>query len=94
MSSKTILQRLPLRLYRRLEDILSRCDHLEWKHFDAGVIKVGWRQAQGEKGSYVRLLRCDHLECKHFDAGIIRWVRGRKGRLCQRAYGRFYCRME
>lgn len=41
VSSKAILQRLPLRLYRRLEDIVSRCDHLEWKHFDAGVIKVG-----------------------------------------------------
>ena len=40
VSSKAILQRLPLRLYRRLEDIVNRCNHLEWKHFDAGVIKV------------------------------------------------------
>ena len=40
VTAKAILQRLPLRLYRRLEDIVNRCNHLEWKHFDAGVIKV------------------------------------------------------
>ncbi|GAX80585.1 hypothetical protein CEUSTIGMA_g8022.t1 [Chlamydomonas eustigma] len=40
MSAKAVLQRLPLRLYRRIEDIVNRCNHLEWKHFDAGVIKV------------------------------------------------------
>lgn len=41
VSSKAILQKLPLRVYKRLEEIIAKCSYMEWKHFDAGVIKVG-----------------------------------------------------
>lgn len=29
-----------LQVYKRLEDIVNNCSYMEWKHFDAGVIKV------------------------------------------------------
>jgi hypothetical protein len=41
MSTKAMLQKLPLRVYRRLEEVVAACDYLEWRHFDAGVVKVG-----------------------------------------------------
>ncbi|GFR50616.1 hypothetical protein Agub_g12700 [Astrephomene gubernaculifera] len=40
VSSKAILQKLPLRVYRRLEEVIAKCSYMEWKHFDAGVVKV------------------------------------------------------
>lgn len=40
VSSKAILQKLPLRVYKRLEDVIAKCSYMEWKHFDAGVVKV------------------------------------------------------
>lgn len=40
ISCKAILQKLPLRVYKRLEEVVNSCTYLEWKHFDAGVIKV------------------------------------------------------
>ncbi|KXZ54229.1 hypothetical protein GPECTOR_5g320 [Gonium pectorale] len=40
VSSKAILQRLPLRVYKRLEEVINKCSYMEWKHFDAGVVKV------------------------------------------------------
>ncbi|GLI62390.1 hypothetical protein VaNZ11_005009 [Volvox africanus] len=40
VSSKAILQKLPLRVYKRLEEVINRCSYMEWKHFDAGVVKV------------------------------------------------------
>ncbi len=40
---RSVLQKLPLRVYRRLEEAVAQCPHLEWKHFDAGVVKVGGR---------------------------------------------------
>ena len=40
VSCKAILQRLPPRVYKRLEELVARCSYMEWKHFDAGVVKV------------------------------------------------------
>ena len=40
VSTKAMLQKLPLRVYRRLEEVVTACDYLEWRHFDAGVVKV------------------------------------------------------
>ena len=36
VSSKAILQKLPLNVYKRLEEVVTRCSYMEWKHFDAG----------------------------------------------------------
>lgn len=46
VSSKAILQKLPLRVYKRLEDVIAKCSYMEWKHFDAGVVKVRCRGSQ------------------------------------------------
>ncbi len=40
VSAKAMLQKLPMRVYRRLEELVGSCGHLDWKHFDAGVVKV------------------------------------------------------
>ena len=40
VTAKLLLQKLPLRVFKRLEEIVSRSNDLDWKHFDAGVIKV------------------------------------------------------
>uniref|UniRef100_A0A7S0S3Z7 Uncharacterized protein n=1 Tax=Chlamydomonas leiostraca TaxID=1034604 RepID=A0A7S0S3Z7_9CHLO len=40
VSCKAMLQKLPLRVYKRLEEVVARCVYMEWKHFDAGVVKV------------------------------------------------------
>lgn len=39
-AAKLLLQKLPLRVFRRLEEIVNRSSDLDWKHFDAGVVKV------------------------------------------------------
>jgi hypothetical protein len=31
-------------VYKRLEEVVARCVYMEWKHFDAGVVKVGGRR--------------------------------------------------
>lgn len=40
ISAKAMLQKLPSRVYKRLEGVINSCSYLEWKHFDAGVVKV------------------------------------------------------
>ena len=30
----------PCQVYKRLEEIVNNCSYMDWKHFDAGVIKV------------------------------------------------------
>lgn len=40
LSTKTILQRLPPRVFQRLEATVNATAHLNWQHFDAGVVKV------------------------------------------------------
>lgn len=47
VNNKAMLQKLPLKVYRRLEEVVAGCPYLEWHHFDAGVIKV--RQQGGQK---------------------------------------------
>jgi hypothetical protein len=44
VNNKAMLQKLPLKVYRRLEEVVAGCPYLEWHHFDAGVVKVrsGW----------------------------------------------------
>lgn len=51
VSSKAILQKLPLRVYKRLEEMIATCSYMEWKHFDAGVVKV--RRAPGRTNDAV-----------------------------------------
>ncbi len=52
VSSKAILQKLPLRVYKRLEEMIATCSYMEWKHFDAGVVKV--RRAQERASDVVK----------------------------------------
>ncbi|KAG2437284.1 hypothetical protein HXX76_005943 [Chlamydomonas incerta] len=56
VSSKAILQKLPLRVYKRLEDVIAKCSYMEWKHFDAGVVKVMAQLAEiGEEDVFEEL---------------------------------------
>jgi hypothetical protein len=43
VSTKSMLQKLPLKVFRQLEQLVASCAYLEWRHFDAGVVKVRWR---------------------------------------------------
>jgi hypothetical protein len=47
VSTKSMLQKLPLKVFRQLEQLVAGCAYLEWRHFDAGVVKVGpgWMNA-------------------------------------------------
>ncbi len=54
VSAKVLLQKLPPRVYRRLEELVGSCAHLDWKHFDAGVVKV--------LGQLARIAEADVLE--------------------------------
>lgn len=54
VNNKAMLQKLPLKVYRRLEEVVAGCPYLEWHHFDAGVIKV--RQQGGQKRQHLRWL--------------------------------------
>ncbi|WIA28538.1 hypothetical protein OEZ86_011080 [Tetradesmus obliquus] len=40
VSTKSMLQKLPLKVFRQLEALVASCAYLEWRHFDAGVVKV------------------------------------------------------
>jgi hypothetical protein len=40
VSTKAMLQKLPLKVFRQLEQLVAGCAYLEWRHFDAGVVKV------------------------------------------------------
>lgn len=44
VSTKAMLQKLPLKVFKQIELLVQNCAYLEWRHFDAGVIKVsrGW----------------------------------------------------
>lgn len=35
-----IYSTLRAQVYARLEEVVSRCTYMDWKHFDAGVVKV------------------------------------------------------
>eukprot|EP00798_Chlamydomonas_sp_ICE-L_P031875 gene31875-7084_t len=39
-TSKVLSQKLPHKVYVRLEEIVNRGSFIDWKHFDAGVVKV------------------------------------------------------
>jgi hypothetical protein len=41
VSTKAMLQKLPLKVFKQIELLVQNCAYLEWRHFDAGVIKVG-----------------------------------------------------
>lgn len=41
MNSNALLSKLPLRVYKHLEEVINKCSHMDWRHFDAGVVKVG-----------------------------------------------------
>lgn len=45
VSTKAMLQKLPLKVFRQLEQLVAGCAYLEWRHFDAGVVKVRGMQA-------------------------------------------------
>jgi hypothetical protein len=40
VSTKSMLQKLPLKVFKQLEQLVASCAYLEWRHFDAGVVKV------------------------------------------------------
>lgn len=40
VSTKAMLQKLPLKVFRQLEALVAGSPYLEWRHFDAGVVKV------------------------------------------------------
>lgn len=40
VSAKAMLQKLPQKVFKKLEASIAACSFLEWKHFDAGVMKV------------------------------------------------------
>lgn len=45
VSTKAMLQKLPLKVFKQIELLVQNSAYLEWRHFDAGVIKVrGSRQ--------------------------------------------------
>ena len=56
VSTKAMLQKLPLRVFKRLEQVVAACEYLDWKHFDAGVVKVrrgGGGRCVGRVGVWV-----------------------------------------
>ena len=38
-----VLIAMHAQVYRRLEEIINNCSYMDWKHFDAGVVKVRGR---------------------------------------------------
>eukprot|EP00879_Flechtneria_rotunda_P002224 GHRR01002410.1.p1 GENE.GHRR01002410.1~~GHRR01002410.1.p1 ORF type:complete len:1011 (+),score=410.17 GHRR01002410.1:278-3310(+) len=46
VSTKSMLQKLPLKVFKQLEQLVAKCAYLEWRHFDAGVVKVGQQRTQ------------------------------------------------
>jgi hypothetical protein len=40
VSTKSMLQKLPLKVFKQIELLVQNCAYLEWRHFDGGVIKV------------------------------------------------------
>jgi hypothetical protein len=40
VSTKAMLQKLPLKVFKQVEALVAHSPYLEWRHFDAGVIKV------------------------------------------------------
>jgi hypothetical protein len=40
VSTKAMLQKLPLKVFKQIELLVQNSAYLEWRHFDAGVIKV------------------------------------------------------
>lgn len=58
LSCVIILTRVASQVYKRLEEVVGRCAYMEWKHFDAGVIKVCWCQSQAAE---LDTLGCSHV---------------------------------
>ncbi len=40
-----------LQVLARLEEVVARCSYMDWKHFDAGVVKVGGRFSSASSAS-------------------------------------------
>ncbi len=58
VSAKAMLAKLPLKVYRRLEEVVASCSYLEWHHLDAGVVKVLAQVRQEAQG------QDDALQCR------------------------------
>jgi hypothetical protein len=61
VSTKSMLQKLPLKVFKQIELLVQNCAYLEWRHFDGGVIKVRVSKSLSYPDPAAAV--CNHIKC-------------------------------